>query len=269
MSKILSMFGIKRNEDDNIPEMILNKDDPAPYYDKDLKVWMIPGQEEEIKKMLAEQKKPPPIGKAKKGEYASTAANAAAATEKVDNSLVNPLKQVPLAKKPGAKMPANRYASILPESSSSNFEKNASEEAAENNIANNKNERFSQNILQENLLRNSETQKQDAAEIKNFNVFKPAAQSAATNVNKNVEEAAGAQISLHEHTDKVKENTFEQINREVKDSNEFDFNNKTSYIKNKNQDNTLYVKNFLLFFYLIFNLIFFTIKNFSILLTTL
>lgn len=115
MSKLLSMFGIKKKEEDNIPEVILNKDDPAPYYDKELKVWMIPGQEEEIKKMLAEQKKPPPIGKNKKQENPSNTGDSK--TETVDNSLVNPRKQIPIAKKGGSKLPSNRYASILPSNS--------------------------------------------------------------------------------------------------------------------------------------------------------
>ncbi len=120
MSKILSMFGLKKTDDDNIPEVILNKDDPAPYYDKDLKVWMIPGQEEEIKKMVSDQKKPPPIGKSKKTENtnnsisnANPSTNLNSNSENIDNSLVNPRKQIPLQKKV-VKVPNNIYAENFP-----------------------------------------------------------------------------------------------------------------------------------------------------------
>lgn len=52
--------GILKRDDDNIPEMKLNKNDVKPYYNKELKCWMIPGEEEAKKKELEAAKKGPP-----------------------------------------------------------------------------------------------------------------------------------------------------------------------------------------------------------------
>ncbi len=227
MSKILSMFGLKKNEDDNIPEVILTKNDPEPYYDKELKVWMIPGQEEEIKKMLAEQKKPPPIGKSKKAEITATDS-----TKNVDNSLVNPRKQVPLTKKSGAKLPANRYASILPESSI--IENNVNNENRNNNalginVADNR----------EEFHRNNAFQKQDVAEQKrNVSTFTPIRSSES--VNNTIE--AEAHKELNETNNHLRQNTFQQVNQDVKESREHDIHDQISLNnQNKIQENTLYV----------------------------
>jgi hypothetical protein len=107
MSKLLSLLGIKKDDDQNIPEMILHKNDPKPYYDKELKTWMIPGEEEEIKKNLLAQKKPPPIGKSSKKETKEE-------EEEINNNLVNPRKpKAPLKKQ--TNNPKNRYANVLPD----------------------------------------------------------------------------------------------------------------------------------------------------------
>jgi hypothetical protein len=58
MSKYLKkIFGNK--EDENIPEMILQKNEPKAYYNKEHKCWMIEGQEEQTLKELAEKSKLP------------------------------------------------------------------------------------------------------------------------------------------------------------------------------------------------------------------
>lgn len=106
MSKILSLFGLKKEDEENIPEMILHKNDPEPYYDKELKTWMIPGQEEEIKKALLEQKRPPPIGKSKKSET-----NIDKEVHN-NNELVNPRNQR-FNNKSQIKNSKNRYASVI------------------------------------------------------------------------------------------------------------------------------------------------------------
>ena len=49
MSFLKNIFAKK---DDDIPEMKINSNEPTPYYNKELKCWMIPGQEEEKKKEL-------------------------------------------------------------------------------------------------------------------------------------------------------------------------------------------------------------------------
>jgi hypothetical protein len=58
MSKYLKrIFG--KEDDDHIPEMKLQKNEPKAYYNKELKCWLIEGQEEQIKKELEEKKKLP------------------------------------------------------------------------------------------------------------------------------------------------------------------------------------------------------------------
>jgi hypothetical protein len=219
-----------KNDDDNIPEVILNKDDPLPYYDKELKVWMIPGQEEEIKKMLTEQKKPPPIGKSKKAENLANPNNTK--TEKVDNYLVNPRKQYPLSKKPGGKMPSNRYASVFSESSINNV-------GNKEEINDNKNE----SDKQHEIANSNENLKKDKNEKNNLTMFKPNKSTKSVNDIKN-DETQNELIQLRENTTEIQ---LEQINHEIKDSKEFDLNIHT-IPKNKNQENTLYVKFYYFFF---------------------
>jgi len=224
MSKILSMFGIKKNDDDKIPEVILNKDDPLPYYDKDLKVWMIPGQEEEIKKMLIDQKKPPPIGKSKKAD--DLANPNSTKTEEVNNSLVNPRKQNPLSKKPGAKMPSNRYASVFPESSINNI-------GNKEEINANKNE----SDKQQEIANSNENLIKDENEKNNLTMYKPDKNTKRVNDIKN-DETQNELILLRDNATEIR---LELINNEIKDSKEFDLNMHINP-KNKNQENTLYVK---------------------------
>jgi hypothetical protein len=60
MSKYLNkVLGNNEDNDDNIPEMKLQKNEPQIYYDKDLKCWMIEGQEEQIKKELEDRNRGP------------------------------------------------------------------------------------------------------------------------------------------------------------------------------------------------------------------
>ncbi len=84
----------KKQEDDNIPDVKLQKNEPNTYYCKVNKVWMIEGQEEEILKELATKNKPPPV-KAKKE----------------NNDMPKSVKPGPGAKKPNV---MNRYAVVLP-----------------------------------------------------------------------------------------------------------------------------------------------------------
>jgi hypothetical protein len=94
MSKFIKkIFG--KNEDDDIPEMILQKNEPKTYYDKTLRCWMIEGQEEQIKKELAERSKLPVKGRKTAGQGSQSAGTAGGAK-----------------KKPNMGM---RYASVLPQ----------------------------------------------------------------------------------------------------------------------------------------------------------
>lgn len=234
MSKILSMFGFKKNDDDNIPEMILHKNDPEPYYDKDLKVWMIPGQEEEIKKMLQEQKKPPPV-KSQKKVITEKKSN-----DQVDNSLVNPRKPAPLGKKPAAKTTANRYASVL----SNNYldESNKNKKELNENAVN-----ISEKIDQEDHEQNKESNDYilsknigNENQIQNKNNNQKYEHVGDNNeiIKQNVKE----QIKIEEEHSNVGEQIIENKGNGNRDHQEF---NNELYISNRNAENMLFVNSLL------------------------
>jgi hypothetical protein len=58
MSKYLKRIFGKENDDD-IPEMKLQKNEPKMYYNTTLKCWLIEGQEEQMMKELEARNKPP------------------------------------------------------------------------------------------------------------------------------------------------------------------------------------------------------------------
>jgi hypothetical protein len=64
MSNFIKKFFNK--EEDDIPSVKLQKNEPKSYYCKEYKVWMIEGKEEEILKEISEKNKPPPVKSIKK-----------------------------------------------------------------------------------------------------------------------------------------------------------------------------------------------------------
>jgi hypothetical protein len=116
MSKFLNKI-LDNNEDndDNIPEMKLQQNEPQIYYDKDLKCWMIEGQEEQIKKELEDRNRGP-IGRR---------------INRADENLPSITTEV---LKRNLKL---RYPSILPqeeEESEFDYQQNQSDEANKPNI---------------------------------------------------------------------------------------------------------------------------------------
>jgi hypothetical protein len=120
MSFIKKIFGKKEDE---IPEMHVKKNEPKPYWSKEHKCWMIPGQEEERIKELQESKKGPPkklgVGIEKKESEETTLNNNIQHTHADENlnsitSQPNPRVNM-IKKKPQQKqVVSNRYASALP-----------------------------------------------------------------------------------------------------------------------------------------------------------
>jgi hypothetical protein len=51
---------LAKKEDKDVPEMVLQKNEKKSWYDPKLKVWMFEGEEDDIKKNLEKQNKPPP-----------------------------------------------------------------------------------------------------------------------------------------------------------------------------------------------------------------
>ncbi len=102
MSFLKNIFA---KNDDNIPEMKLQKNEPIPYYHKELKCWVIPGEEEEKRKEVEASRKGPPKKK-------TTTANTSNTGEM--SIAPNPNRPKPTAGKGKKPNMANRYASALP-----------------------------------------------------------------------------------------------------------------------------------------------------------
>jgi chromosome segregation ATPase len=99
MSFLKNIFGKK---EDDVPEMHVRSNEPKPYWSKEHKCWMIPGQEEDKIKELAETKKGPPK---KIGSNAERSAAAMNMPVQRDITKTVTKKKVTMA---------NRYASALP-----------------------------------------------------------------------------------------------------------------------------------------------------------
>jgi hypothetical protein len=99
MSFLKNIFGKK---EDDVPEMHVRSNEPEPYWSKEHKCWMIPGQEEEKIKELAETKKGPPKKISNTAERSAAAMNMP--VQRDITKTVNK-KKVTMA---------NRYASALP-----------------------------------------------------------------------------------------------------------------------------------------------------------
>jgi hypothetical protein len=103
MSFLKNIFAKK---EDDVPEMHVKTNEPKPYYNKELKCWMIPGQEEQKLKELEEAKKGPP-----KRATAGNTGNLGANQNNNSNIAPSQSRGVGIIKKPNV---ANRYASAFP-----------------------------------------------------------------------------------------------------------------------------------------------------------